>query len=219
VFAPVFPPRPDRALWVTRTGDQMMVWPSWYGDSAGRDGYSDSTHSAIRLYRDGELVGEAIDRSFGEFQVPAEPGRYQVKISATRGRPHTLSTEISAVWTFDSGHVGEGAPVALPLSAVRFTPVLDDRNAAPGGRAYRVPVVVSPQPGSAAGTLMELTVEVSYDDGATWQPAELRRTADGGTALVRHPVGPGYVSLRATATDSAGNTVTQTVVHAYRLRA
>jgi len=219
VFAPVFPPRPDPALWVTRSGDQMMVWPSWYGDSVGRDGYSESAHSAIRLYRDGELVGEAIDRSFGEFQVPAEPGRYQVKISATRGKPHTLSTEISAAWTFGSGHVGEGAPVALPLSAVRFTPVLDDRNAAPGGRAYRVPAVVSPQPGTAAGTLTELTVDVSYDDGATWQSAELRRTADGGTALVRHPVGPGYVSLRATATDSAGNTVTQTVVRAYRLRA
>ena len=41
----------------------------------------------------------------------------------------------------------------------------------------------------------------------------------GGVALLHHPDGPGYVSLRATATDSEGNTVTQTVVCAYRLRA
>ncbi|MEJ3748600.1 hypothetical protein WEI85_35635 [Actinomycetes bacterium KLBMP 9797] len=215
VFAPVFPPRPDPVLWVTRTGDRMLVWPSWYGDAAGRDGYSDPAHSAIRLHRDGELVGEVLDFSFGEFPVPAEPGRYRLEISATRGKPHQLSTEISTAWTFDSGHVEGDAPVALPLSAVRFTPALDDRNAAPGGTPYPVPVVVSPQPGSAAGALAELAMEVSYDDGATWRPAEVRR----GVALLRHPAGPGYVSLRATATDRGGNRVTQTVVRAYRLRA
>jgi hypothetical protein len=33
---------------------------------------------------------------------------------------------------------------------------------------------------------------------------------------VRHPAGSGYVSLRATASDTNGNTVTQTIVHAYR---
>ncbi|TDB82247.1 hypothetical protein [Micromonospora sp. KC721] len=219
VFAPVFPPREHPTLWVTRSADLIMATPSWYGDAAGRDGYGpeDATYS-MRLYQDGELVGES-DRHFGDFPVPAEPRRYRLEIAATRGQPQTLSTEIATAWTFGSAHVGGDTPVALPLSAVRFTPVLDDRNVAPGGRAYPVPVVVSPQPGSAAGALMELSVDVSYDDGATWSRVEVRRTGAGGTAWLRHPAGPGYVSLRATATDSEGNSVTQTVVRAYRLRA
>lgn len=53
---------------------------------------------------------------------------------------------------------------------------------------------------------------MSYDDGATWVVAPVVK----GAAVVRHPQGQGFVSLRATASDTAGNTVTQTVIHAYR---
>jgi hypothetical protein len=220
VLAPAFPPTQVPGLWVTRTGDEMVIFPSWFSDAAGHEGSGEAEHAGytIAVYRNGELIAEE-DNDVGFPTVPADSGRYEVKIRAKRDKPYELSTRIEAAWTFDSGHVDGDTPVALPLSAVRFMPALDDRNAAPGGRVYPVPVVVSPQQGSAAGTLAELSVEASYDDGATWQPVELRRTADGGTALLRHPGGPGYVSLRASATDSAGNTVTQTVVRAYRLRA
>jgi hypothetical protein len=35
---------------------------------------------------------------------------------------------------------------------------------------------------------------------------------------LHHPATPGFVSLRATAVDTAGNSVTQTVIHAYQIR-
>jgi hypothetical protein len=54
-----------------------------------------------------------------------------------------------------------------------------------------------------------LKVEVSADDGATFQ----RAVTVGSTALI--PGGRTPVSLRVTAKDKAGNTVTQTVVRAY----
>ncbi|MEV4757671.1 hypothetical protein AB0J86_21515 [Micromonospora sp. NPDC049559] len=60
--------------------------------------------------------------------------------------------------------------------------------------------------------MRELAVEASYDDGATWNRVPVRD----GAARVRHPAGAGFVSLRATAADGAGNTVRQTVVRAYR---
>ena len=44
------------------------------------------------------------------------------------------------------------------------------------------------------------------------------RGGHGWTATVQHPAGTGHVSLRATARDTAGNTVTQRVIQAYRLR-
>jgi hypothetical protein len=121
-------------------------------------------------------------------------------------------------WTFRSGHVPGTTPQRLPVSTVRFTPKLNADNAAKAGRAFTVPVTVQPQPGSAAGACRTLTVEVSYDNGRTWRKARLTGTGNNRVAHLRHPRGAGYVSLRAGATDAAGNTVRQTVLRAYRLR-
>lgn len=106
----------------------------------------------------------------------------------------------------------------LPAMAVRFAPPLAVDNTAPAGRPFTVPVTVERQPGAPAATVAALTVDVSYDGGKTWRKADLHRKGAGWAATLRHPTGPGYVSLRATARDSAGNTVTQRIIQAYRLR-
>ncbi|MFE7356359.1 hypothetical protein ACFU8Q_25055 [Streptomyces sp. NPDC057543] len=64
-----------------------------------------------------------------------------------------------------------------------------------------------------------LTVQVSFDDGATWQDAPV--TSDG-TASHRVTITPSagsgsFVSLKATARIIDGGTVEQTILHAYRL--
>jgi hypothetical protein len=43
------------------------------------------------------------------------------------------------------------------------------------------------------------------------------RSGQHGLAIVRHPSGAGFVSLRATSADSAANTVKQTVIRAYAI--
>ncbi|HEY2674554.1 MAG TPA: hypothetical protein VGJ07_29820 [Rugosimonospora sp.] len=100
--------------------------------------------------------------------------------------------------------------------AVRFTPTLDAHNKAPAGR-FTIPVSVAHQPGSASAPVRQIHVAVSYDDGTTWQPAPLHPDGAGWTATVTHPTGGGFVSLKTDATDSAGNTVEQTIIHAYSL--
>jgi hypothetical protein len=68
--------------------------------------------------------------------------------------------------------------------------------------------------------LTSLTVQVSYDDGATWRPAlVVGPVGDHAIALLNQPRTGGYVSLKIAATDAGGNSVEQTVVQAYRLRA
>jgi hypothetical protein len=62
-----------------------------------------------------------------------------------------------------------------------------------------------------------LTVQASYDDGATWTAAPAEFQGDRGHALLHHPAGAGFASLRITARDAAGNSVTQTVIRAYQL--
>ncbi len=61
--------------------------------------------------------------------------------------------------------------------------------------------------------MVDPTVEVSYDDGRTWQEVPVRA---GRTLVLRHPVGDGYVSLRSLGADADGNTLEQTLIRAYR---
>jgi hypothetical protein len=77
---------------------------------------------------------------------------------------------------------------------------------------------VETQPGSEAGANRSLTVEVSYDTGETWWPATLTTVDGKRTAWVDHPRIDGYVSLRATAVDTKGNTVAQTFLRAYPIQ-
>lgn len=138
---------------------------------------------------------------------PDGDGAYRLALHAERGAPYQLSTKTDIAWTFRSS-----ADQALPVWTVRFAPPVDRNNALPAGSPQAVPVTVTPQPGATVGALSTLTVEASFDDGATWQAVRVKD----GAALVRHPARHGFVSLRAKAADRAGNTVEQTVTRAYR---
>jgi hypothetical protein len=183
-----------------------------YGDGAGRAGYSDLAKGHTALFRDGEKVADTEDL-VGEFALPSEAADYRLEMSAERAGPAALSTRVEVAWTFRSAHVTGTRAARMPLSTVQFAPPVDERNTAPAGQAVTVPITVRAQPGSAAGANRGLDVEVSYDDGATWSAATVRD----GSALVTHPGAAGFVSLRATATDTAGNTVRQTVIRAYAI--
>ncbi|MGI5215529.1 S8 family serine peptidase [Plantactinospora sp. CA-290183] len=211
VFGPTVAAPPYEHQWVTRLGDTLYVQAPLYGDGVGRAGFSSIATGRITLLRDGEPLTE-LDGLNGELTVPPEAADYRLTMTGERGGPATLSTRVEVTWTFRSAHVDGDAPSRLPLSTVRFSPRVDSDNTAPAGQTGTVPVTVTAQPDSGAGANRSLTVEASYDDGTSWHPVEV----SAGQALVRHPETPGYVSLRATATDTAGNTVTQTVVRAYK---
>jgi hypothetical protein len=68
-----------------------------------------------------------------------------------------------------------------------------------------------------ANGVRKLAVQVSYDDGATWQAALVKGSGSQWALTVLHPPGAGHVSLRAQATDGRGNTVTQTIIRAYHI--
>jgi hypothetical protein len=122
-----------------------------------------------------------------------------------------LSLRTSTAWTFRSAGI-DGTARRLPLSIVRFKPPLDPDNTAPSGRPYLIPVSVERLAGSDAGLPRSLELQVSFDDGANWARVE----AAGGVMRVSHPATDGFVSLRAKATDTHGNTVKQTIIRAYR---
>jgi subtilisin family serine protease len=207
-------PRP----WAWRDGGAIDVVLPLYGDGDGRprvpfseDGTDTGT---ITLYRNGTLVGTASVPDQARFDVPAEPGTYRLVANSSRSVDWWPQwTKVSAVWTFRSSAAGEGKE--LPLLTARFTPDVDLHNRAPAGRPFTFPVHVERQAAGAVA-VRKLAVDVSYDDGRTWQAATVKRSGPRWTATVRHPAG-GHAALRATVTDTQGNTLEQTVLRAYQI--
>jgi hypothetical protein len=74
------------------------------------------------------------------------------------------------------------------------------------------------QPGAKERSPIEVSTELSYDDGASWQRVPGKRNQDGSVTVTMPAVrGDAFVSLRLTATDAAGNRLEQTITRAWRV--
>jgi hypothetical protein len=79
---------------------------------------------------------------------------------------------------------------------------------------------VSMDGGTVPGKVTTVKVDVSYDDGATWQKVTLTKGSDGyWTGSFRTAKKPGgFLSVRASAETSGGFGVKNEIVRAYGLR-
>ncbi|MFC6087786.1 S8 family serine peptidase [Saccharothrix lopnurensis] len=217
VFGPAFPRTADPGQWARRFGDRLTVDVPLFTDQApDHFGYARVHEGWTRLHRDGELIAEQAVEGNLSAELPAEEGTYRLHTSADRTGLSELSTRISADWTFTTGHVEGREGRALPLPAVRFAPSLDDRNRARAGRPFTFPVYVQVN-GTTRTSGVRTAVQVSYDDGRTWRPVPLIGLGGRWVAVVVHPAGARFASLRAQARDGAGNSVDQTIIRAYAL--
>jgi subtilisin family serine protease len=195
-----------------RVGDQAYIFPGLFGDSAGNRGWFPQKNWNGVLTRVDKPGTIDMDPMTGLYKMAPEPGVYRYDVSADR-QSGDLSTSVSGSWTFRSAHAAETEAAPLPLPSIRFVPKISDTGDAPAGQLFVVPLVVQSQPGTPVSRIDRITVEVSYDDGATWTKAPVAF----GAAYLRHPDAAGYVSLRASGTDQNGNSETVTIIHAYRL--
>jgi subtilisin family serine protease len=179
------------------TGGELKVRVPMACDGAGHVGVVDPAVGATTLFRNGKAVATSDIAGHATFSVRPAGGRYRLHLDATRAAPFETSTRTTVDWKFTD-------PAVLPnLYTVRLSPV-------PAGAAATIAMVTA-----ARATRVKL--EVSYDDGAAWQPATVRRTGPGAyLGKVVHPDADGFVSLRVTATGG-GSEVVQTIVRAYRI--
>lgn len=213
VFGPALPRWADP--WGTRTGDELNIAVPLFGDAAGNAGFSAVESGGTKLYLGDEVIGENPFPGGGQFGgLPAEEREYRLTTEAVRPDIFDTTTALSAEWTFRSSRVDGERPGTVDLNAVRYHPALDRDNTAPAGRPHLVPVQLQDESG-ATQLPRSLRIDVSYDDGATWQRVPVLLNV---VAVLHHPAGAKSVSLRAAATDRDGNTVKQTLVRAYQLR-
>lgn len=170
-----------------RAGDVLRLNVAEFvdGDGHAQRGDPDDGVTA-RLWRDGSLIHEG---TAGATDVTTGPGKASYKFQVTTGRSGAewvYGTATDTEWTFTSAKAGP-----LPLLGVGYAVV-------PLGVRL-----------DFTAKLRSLKVEVSTDDGRVWRPAVVA----GSTALVLPGRTP--VSLRVTATDTAGNSLKQTVIRAY----
>jgi subtilisin family serine protease len=209
-------PRP----WARRAGDTIDAVIPAFCDGSGHPGVADEfagDTGSTNLYQGGTLIGASDRPAAGTFEVPAAPTTYRLATDVRRDQPWwPLSTVVHAEWTFRSGNAPP-AGTALPLLSVRAAAPVDLLDTAAGGRTVHFPVSVSRQD-TRRPRVTALRAEVSYDDGQTWQAVRVDRVGGSNTwvATVHHP-GSGYASLRLAAADSIGDTVTETIVRAYRI--
>jgi hypothetical protein len=194
--APVVRPAVPDGYTSRRTGDVLNLRVADFVDSTDRHFTIDEAdQSNAKLYRNGTLLSETRD-AWQDITVPSGSAAYRLALTTSRGGTEwQYGTSTSTEWTFRSSRAG-----ALPMLRIGYAaPVSLNGTAATGPHLLGVSV-----PGARS-----VSVSVSSDEGATWKTA----ARIGGKFLV--PGGKGTVSLRVTAADRDGNTVTQTVLRAY----
>lgn len=213
IFAAALPDRSTFFDFAIRQGDFIQVSPRYYADSDQHE-CQVLDGGRARVYRDGELIIES-DIPFVGSEVPPEPAAYRVELETSQST-FELTTQQRVVYSFESGHTPEEEKSRLPLLSVRFDAALDGSGRAPRG-SYELPFSVARHDRGLVTDVNTPTLEVSYDDGATWAGAPVRCEGERFTALLDHPSTGAYVSLRAAVQDTSGNAVEQTIIRAYGL--
>ncbi|MFE7330221.1 S8 family serine peptidase [Streptomyces sp. NPDC057565] len=209
-----------------------------FGPQLGGDGDSDHYLKSNRartwtFYRDGEKITDT-----GALMVP-QKADYRFVEDSGRSKDYEgvrLGTKSRTEYSFTSA-APTGMDVddckvtmpkattcaALPVVLLDYGMTADVRNEVAAGGKQTLTVDASRSKGyKGSADMAGAKVSVSYDDGATWQSADVDRT-DGHSfrAAYRAPKlseTNGFVTLKAEVWDAAGNRTVQTITRAYALK-
>lgn len=189
----------------------------------------------LKFYANGVLTQES---GFSSQVFPLLPGTAKYAIDWTSTRPgsvwSTLGASVTSDWTFTSGPAQSSklpsyeycspSPMLsctyLPLvfASYDFNDGLADQVPAPGTETFTV--TGYHEAGDKAPTVTQATVQVSFDDGKTWTLAPATSLGGGQFRIsVTQPDSTGFASVRVFLSDGAGDTLSQTIIHAWALAA
>jgi hypothetical protein len=194
----------------------------------------DTAAYAVSLSRNGTVLasGQTDPQSIA-IDVPKGKATYQLSTSYQRTVASApLSTSGQTTWTFtaDPGHGaelpgdwycadGSTACAQLPLLFADTTADADLLNRLTPG-AHQLSLGLYRQ-GGATAPVTGAATSISYDDGQTWQPLRTTAVPGSGNAFragFTVPAGAsGFLSIRVSAWDRAGDRIDQTVTRAYEV--
>jgi hypothetical protein len=154
-------------------------------------------------------------------EVPAGDLPYRAVIDAERPADvFRLSTRTHTEWTFRSDTVAGDNFQPFSVMVLDYDLETDLRGDLEPGTHQRVALRPrSADSGTLPGKVTEVTLELSYDDGATWRELRLSKAEDGWwTGSFKVPTRPEFLSVRASASMDSGFGIEQEVIRAYGLR-
>ena len=202
----------------------LMIEPLVFQAKENAGGYMVDGSSTLQMnaYQDGTLVATSTYPTIFMNGLPTVPSKYTFDLKANRDPAlYRLSPSTHTVWNVQSAPVTD--PTVMDLMSfmqLDYQVTTDLAGNRHGGR-QTIGLTASHLPGAVGtGTITGGTLSVSYDDGATWHPVALdkadKSAAGHWTASFDAPAA-GFVSLKATAWDNAGNSISQEVTRAYGL--
>ncbi|WP_027657356.1 S8 family serine peptidase, partial [Salinispora vitiensis] len=217
-FAPAVRPAFGRGYSVSnsRYQDTMLLnVQSWSPsgsqlEHAGNMQYG-SVPTNMKLYQGDTLLHEnTIGAYLPNKEVPAGTLPYRLVLDASRpAEEWGLSTRTHTEWDFISStnEADRHAPEPLTLLQLDYELETDLRGDVEAGTHQDISITPKPQPGgSGTGTITAVELEVSYDDGTTWQPITLTPGDNNRhTATLKLPDQPdSFISVRAAAETDTG---------------
>ncbi|MDX3073983.1 S8 family serine peptidase [Streptomyces sp. MI02-7b] len=220
-YGPIIRPRFLSFELPHRYGDFMQGIIKGYGDGGSAHSGSAphlSTDRDFALYQgDTKIMGNFPDGpdEFGVGGLAPQKLPYRLVVD-TRGdtdiTPYSATTHTE--WSFQSS-TADDQPI--PLVQLDYDTAVDLAGWAKRTSDFSVkPVVLGSD--DAKDGVSSVKLEVSYDDGASWQPQELRAAKGTWQAQLHAPARAGYVSIRVTAKQHNGGGITQTVTRAFGLK-
>ncbi|MEU5753636.1 S8 family serine peptidase [Streptomyces sp. NPDC047829] len=230
-FKPVWHPYLGTGLgWgQQRAGDRLQFNAPGWGDSGpDHTGFGDvwsegsGMSQTTSVYLDGDLVDQGPSSAAYVYGAPADARTYRlVTDTALDAGRWKLGTEGHAEWTFRSAATPGDRWTYLPLINLSFDVDTDLAGEVRGGKKVRIGLGAQYVAGAPdTGRLGGGKLEASYDGGKSWQRVSLRggdgpASWQGTLSVPRHAE---HVSLRASARDDRGGSVTQEIVRAVAVR-
>ncbi|UOY91738.1 S8 family serine peptidase [Ectobacillus sp. JY-23] len=219
VVAPAFGPGFISPYRIT---DMLYLNTKAWGDSEeGHAGFFSGQTTQSKLYKEGTLIAQTNSDALISYSslISKERKQYTLVSDSERnsGRWNT-STKTHTEWTFWSEYTKEKE--VIPMLNLRYDVDTDLAGNVPAGSVIDLTLSASHVANAkGAGNIEDVTLEVSFDEGQTWQPTKLTRQQSKWVTRIKNPSQPGgSVSLRASAQDDAGNSIKQDIIKAYRLR-
>lgn len=226
----------------TRAGNTLTVFLSPFNDSTPGHlsfGFSALPGSMVtgsyEIDQNGvKIAGGTAPNDGGLFidqaTLDSSPATIRLVLNATRtGTRYPLSPQTRTVWTWrTSAQTGQTLPSGWEcpdtptcsvqqMLAVRYdVPGMGlDGSAAPGAQVLDVSAASLPLAPPAEITGAQ--VQVSFDGGMAWQNAAVAGLGGGAYRATYTAPARSYVTIRVTAHDSAGGSITETITRAYAI--
>ncbi|WP_405590508.1 S8 family serine peptidase [Streptomyces sp. NBC_01190] len=220
-FGPVIRPRMVSEEIPYRGENSMSGYIMAFGDGgSAHSGDSGLMTRSFSLYQGDRLLTQGgVVPTFGVGDLAARKLPYRLVVDtagSTALSPYSTTTHTE--WSFDSGApAADVQAAAIPLVQLDYGIDLDLAGRAKRTAEFSVtPVVLGSA--SAQDAPSSVGLQVSYDDGASWHRADLKRKNGTWTTSLGAPSHAGYVSIRVTAEQRNGGGVTQTITRAFGLR-